>query len=490
LYFAGVLTDRFLHVFSRAAGWLGCSWVVWMSGGCLSSPEAQTETLEVTVPAQWEAAASGEAFEPQAWVEDFSDPQLEALLEEALAHNFSLMAAAARRDAAVAGTVAARSSLWPTLGLEGSYNESSRQVGVDGGTSNDINTTSYGLSGRFAWEIDLWGRLRNGYRADLADAEAAQAEFEATRLSIAANTARAWYTAVEARLLLELAEQTLEAFLENERTVEEGFERGIGGALEVRLVRANVASARSAVEGTQRNLADALRAVELLLGRYPAAEIAVARTWPELTATVPAGLPTDLLLRRPDVVAAERNLAASQQRSYEARKAMLPNLTLSLSGGTSAASLGDITDLDAAQVWSQVWSLSQPLFQGGRLRAEAERNEALERQAVANYTQAVLVAFGEVEDTLDEQASYARDHAMTRLAAEESIEAGNLAWERYEAGLADIITALDADRRSINAQQALIQVTHRRIQSRINLYLALGGGFLSDDPPASPESLP
>jgi outer membrane protein TolC len=439
LYFAGVLTDRFLHVFSRAAGWLGCSWVVWMSGGCLSSPEAQTETLEVTVPAQWEAAASGEAFEPQAWGEDFSDPQLEALLEEALAHYFSLMAAAARRDAAVAGTVAARSSLWPTLGLEGSYNESSRQVGVDGGTSNDINTTSYGLSGRFAWEIDLWGRLRNGYRADLADAEAAQAEFEATRLSIAANTARAWYTAVEARLLLELAEQTLEAFLENERTVEEGFERGIGGALEVRLVRANVASARSAVEGTQRNLADALRAVELLLGRYPAAEIAVARTWPELTATVPAGLPTDL---------------------------------------------------DAAQVWSQVWSLSQPLFQGGRLRAEAERNEALERQAVANYTQAVLVAFGEVEDTLDEQASYARDHAMTRLAAEESIEAGNLAWERYEAGLADIITALDADRRSINAQQALIQVTHRRIQSRINLYLALGGGFLSDDPPASPESLP
>ncbi len=443
--------------------------------GCVSSPESQQDQIGIEVPARWANAAAGSAFEPQSWMADFSDPKLEAILAEALEHNFSLLAAAARRDADLAGTRLGQAEIWPTLGLSASKNESRRNAAQ--GIQQTPTARTFGLNGRFNWEIDLWGKLRNGYRGDLADAEAALADFEATRLSIAGRTAQAWYQALEAQAVLELSERTLEAFLANQRTVEEGFERGIGGALEVRLIRANVAGARSSYEAALRQRQDALRAMELLLGRYPAAELELTHTWPDLDSTVPAGLPVDLLLRRPDVVAAERDLAAAQQRKYEARKAMLPNFEVTLTRGTNSTDIGDLLDLDSRRVWSRVWSVSQPLFQGGRLRAGAARTEALERQAVANYTNVVLQAFSEVEDTLEEQGSFERELAAARISAEESIAAGDLAWERYESGLADITTALDADRRSINAQRTLIQVTNRRIQSRINLYLALGGGF-------------
>lgn len=438
------------------------------------------DQLQIEVPAEWEAAASGEAFEPQGWMEDFNDPQLEKILEEALAHNFSLMAAQARLDAQLAGSDIGKAEIWPTLGVTGSANRSRRN------SANGIQQTpvaeTYSLNGRFNWEIDLWGKLRNGYRGDLADAESAVADFEAARLSIAGRTARAWYAAIEAQQILDLAERTLEAFESNQRIVEEGFERGIGGALEVRLIRANVAGARSSLEGSQRNYEDALRALEVLLGRYPGAEIALASDWPTIDTSVPAGLPSELLLRRPDVLSAERSLAAAQQRKYEAKKALLPNIQLTLTRGTNSTEIGDVIDLDQRRVWTQALSISQPIFQGGRLRAQLDRNEALERQAVADYTQTVLIAFSEVEDTLSEQDSFARDYEALEVAAVESIAAEELAWERYEAGLANITTALDADRRSINAQRALIQVTNRRIQSRINLYLALGGGLTFDEP--------
>ena len=448
--------------------------------GCVSSPESQVEELQIEVPEQWESAATGEAFEPQRWMQDFNDPQLERIMREALEHNFSLMAAQARLDAQLAGSNIGKAEIWPTLGLTAAGNRSRRN------SANGIQQTpvaeTYSLNGRFNWEIDLWGKLRNGYRGDLADAEAAMADFEAARLSIAGRTARAWYSAIEAQQIAELADRTLEAFLSNQRIVEEGFERGIGGALEVRLIRANVAGARSSYEAADRARQDALRALELLLGRYPAADIALASEWPTIDTSVPAGLPSELLLRRPDVLSAERSLAAAQQRKYEAKKALLPNIQLTLTRGTNSTTIGDVIDIDQRRVWSQALSISQPLFQGGRLQAQVDRNEALERQAVADYTQTVLIAFSEVEDALSEQESFARDYEALEVAAVESIAAEELAWERYEAGLAGITTALDADRRSINAQRALIQVTNRRLQSRINLYLALGGGLTFDEP--------
>lgn len=443
--------------------------------GCVSTPPSQVEELKVEVPASWQSGASGDAFNPQSWMKDFGDPQLVEIMRDALEHNFGLMVAEARRDAAIAGTFSSRSAFWPTLNGSGGKNES-RRNSSSGIQQTPVNR-SYSLTGRFNWEIDLWGKLRNGYRGDLADAEAALADFEATRLSIAGRTAQAWYNAIEAEQQLELAKRTLDAFNTSQRIVEETFEQGIGSALDVRLIRANLASAASSYELRLRNRDESVRSLEVFLGRYPKGELAVAKDWPEIGYTVPAGLPTDLLLRRPDVMAAERGLAAAQQRKFEAKKAMLPNLSLTLTRGTSDQFADNLLDLDGRRVWSRVWNLSQPLFQGGRLKANKERAEANHRLAIANFTNTALTAFKEVEVALSEQSSYSRDFEFQEIAAEESLAAEGLAWEQYENGLVDITTALDSVRRSISAQRSLITTTNRRIQSRIDLYLALGGGF-------------
>lgn len=447
----------------------------------MSTPPSQTEELQVEVPSAWDTAASGEGFYPQGWMQDFGDPQLVEILREALQHNFALMAAEARLDAATAGTFAARADMWPAITASANRNDS-RRSSAQGIQQTPVNT-SYSLTGRLNWEIDLWGQVRNGYKGDLADAEAAIADFEATRLSIAGRTAQAWYNAIEAEQQLALAKRTLEAFENSQRNVEEGFEQGIGSALAVRLIRANLASAASTLEQRIRGRESAVRTLELLLGRYPSGELAVRAEWPEIGREIPAGLPSDLLLRRPDVMSAERSLAAAQQRKFEAKKAMLPNLSITLTRGTNSRDESDLLDLDARRVWTRVWNVSMPLFQGGRVRAQANRFEALHRQSVATYTSTVLTAFREVENALTEQGSFARDYEFQQVATEESLAAETLAWEQYSSGLVDITTVLDSVRRSINAQRSLISTTNQRIQSRIDLYLALGGGF-SFDPPA------
>ncbi|GAB5560263.1 MAG: efflux transporter outer membrane subunit [Synoicihabitans sp.] len=449
--------------------------------GCMSTPPSQIEELQVEVPAAWDTAASGEAFYPQGWMKDFGDPQMVEILREALQHNFALMAAEARLDASTAGTFSARSEMWPGITLSANRNDS-RRSSAQGIQQTPVNT-SYSLTGRFNWEIDLWGQVRNGYKGDLADAEAAIADFEATRLSIAGRTAQAWYNAIEAEQQLALAKRTLDAFNESQRIVEEGFAQGIGSALDVRLIRANLASAASSYELRLRNLDSAVRNLEVLLGRYPKGDLEVAKDWPEIGYTVPPGLPSDLLLRRPDVLAAERELAAAQQRKFEAKKAMLPNLSITLTRGTNEREVDNLLDLDQGRVWSRIWSVSQPLFQGGRLKANKNRAEANHRLAIANFTTTALTAFREVEIALREQSSYSRDFELQQIAAEESQAAEELAWEQYESGLVGITTVLDSVRRSLNAQRSLITTTNRRIQSRIDLYLALGGGF-SFDPPA------
>lgn len=447
--------------------------------GCVSSPKPKIDQLLVETPAQWysaDADSSG-AFEAGNWAKDFNDPGLERIVDEALEYNLDFRAAAARLEAARASSVANRSVIWPTLSATGSGSRSRRSSAS--GIQQTLTNESFGLAGRFSWEIDLWGKLRNGYRAELADAEAAIADYYAARLSLAARTARAWYAAIEAHQQFELEQRILDALIESSRIVEENFESGIAGALDVRLVRANLASSRSALEQRRRNRDASIRSLETLLGRYPKNELEVAADLPTIRESPSAGLPSQLLLRRPDVVAAERRLAAAEQRKYETSKARLPNVDLSLMRGTSSSEPSELFDFVENRIWSQSLSIAQTLFQGGRLRANFRRARATYELNLANYSQTVLTAFREVENALAFQESYAADYEFLQLAAEESIQAEELAWEQYASGLIDITSVLDSVRRSINAQRSLIQVANQRVQSRIDLYLALGGGFES-----------
>ena len=564
--------------------------------GCMSAPKNQSDKLEVNFPSAWRSAEVQGDFQSQNWLSDFNDPILVAIIEEALAYNQNLKAAEARLRASIAGSRFASSNVLPSLNGTASKNRNKRSPAS--GIQQTPTSETHGINLRFNWEIDIWGKVRNGYKGDLADIQSAKATYDATRLSIAGRVAQSWYNAVEAQLQYDLAVRTQAALESSALIVEENFKRGIARALDVRLVRANVASNQSTLEARLRQKNSSARLLETLLGRYPAnelmaigqlitkeevqayndrvdEEIAVLRNelsareseaidklrraqlskvpkdiradmveaietpesrrtevhkyllskyeeiagvdleraeksdkklrgyrndmrrrislkvaqkkpipngdmaikLPDISGGIPAGVPSELLLRRPDIIAAERTLAANEQRKFETSKARIPSLNISLSRGTNVRNVEDLLDLVDRRVWSQGITGSMPFFQGGRLRNNFKRGKANYERAIYDYGSTVLTAFREVENALNNQSSFERDYVSQKIAAEESAAAEELAWEEYGRGLTPITTALDAVRRNITAQRSFLQVSNQRVQSRIDLYLALGGGF-------------
>lgn len=457
------------------SGALTTAFVMALLSGCATPPKDQSEKLEVVVPDRWTAGISAVPDHGGGWVADFDDSQLPGLVDEALEHNYDLRAAAARLDSVRADAGISGADRWPSI--RSSLSGTRRQRTSTGGfviASSRSNT--FGLSDSFSWELDLWGRLRASHQEAIADWQAAQEDFRAARLSLAARTAQAWFNAVETELQVRLADKTLHSFEDNLSIIQERFERGISPALDLRLTRANVASARRNLEQRQRFRDSAVRNLEVLLGRYPSHQLGLADRMPSVVREVPAGLPSDLLRRRPDLIAAERRLAAADRGLSASKRALLPAIRLTSGGGASTREFRDLLDTDF-KVWNLGVNLAQPLFLGGRVRASIRRSRARYQQALARFGQTALTAFREVEGALSAEVFLANEEAALLTAADESIEAENLAWDQYQKGLSGIITVLESQRRSFNAQRSLLQITNQRLQSRVDLYLALGGDF-------------
>ena len=247
-------------------------------------------------------------------------------------------------------------------------------------------------------------------------------------------------------------------------------------SLDLRLALTNTSSAEAVVYQREALLDAISRQLEIILGRYPSASLDLGSELPVLTDHVPAGLPDELVARRPDLVAAERRLAGTYASVSQAKKALLPGIALTASGGTSSSALSDLLNGDFS-VWSIVGSVLQPIFQGGRLRANVKLAKSVREQATAFYGLSVLNAFGEVENALaNEKFLSDRENALTE-ATNQAIAARDLAQEQYNSGLIDYITLLEAQRRAFTSESQLITVRRERLDARVDLFLALGGGF-------------
>ena len=450
--------------------------------GCQVIAPVQSELSDtgIQVPSKWTSAKTTAPLRP-VWLKDFGDPVLWALVDEAVASNYDLLAVVARVKAARAQAAITGSNA--KLQLDSSAAASRRGIP----SSNAKRQTSDTFEGQLdaAWEADLWDRLADATRAAEREAAAAAQDYEAARLSLAADVGQAWFDAVESELQVELAAETARNFRQNLAIVEEGFRSGLNDALDVRLERANLAEAESQLELRRIQRNQTVRTLEVLLGRYPGAQLAVASRLPRLMHEVPVGLPAELLERRPDVRAAATRLAAADARLNEARKNRLPSIRLTASGGVSSGELRNLLDFDSV-LWTLAAGLAAPIFQGGRLSAEVDLARARADEALVSYAQALLTAFREVETALAAEGLLARRESALRVAAEESSEAATLALERYRSGLVDIITWLEARRRAFSAKSSLLEVNNQRLQNRIALHLALGGDFA---PPASRQGL-
>ncbi|MGA0844998.1 MAG: efflux transporter outer membrane subunit [Luteolibacter sp.] len=429
------------------------------------------DAVQVHAPDGWMAASTGaNASISNGWLAGFNDPVMTRLVDEALVHNQDLMAVAAAMREAGQSTLLTRARQRPTLDLGG------------GGTlvdSPDFTSSSrqYGLNLAASWELDVWGRLRELTAAAQANEQAAVEDYRGARLSLAANTAKAWCNLLSAGQELALAKVTLDSFEKNLRIIERNY-RGTGeGALDIQFGRTNVSSARRAVESRKVERDEAARSLELLLGRYPGGMMRDDAELPKLPDKIPAGLPAELLDRRPDLAAARARLFASARLADASRKSLLPSFSITAAGNAASPRLSDLLDWQKL-TGSVAGTFAQTISSGGALSAEARASLIRNERLLHGYAQAALNAFREVEAALAADRSLAKQESFLSDEMAQAVLAERQAERDYAEGInPNILSVLEAQRRANNARAGMIRLRNERLQNRIDLHLALGGDF-------------
>lgn len=426
-------------------------------------------------PAEWAAGDVSGIAPIGNWLDQFNDPVMVKLVQEALANSPTLESRAALVRASEAFARSARSQRLPSLNASASAGVTSNAFDTSSGIDRSTDGT-FGLGVDASWEADLWGRIGRDIGAADADLAGSRADLAAAELSIAAQTAIAWINLNAALAQEKVALQTYEARDRVRILTERRFQRGLAQALDVRTARSALAGAEANISQRRQLTGEAARRLEILLGRYPAAEIEATAELPTLDELVPEGNPILLLSRRPDVASAEASVVAAGLRAEQARLAMLPALGLTGSVSNTETEFADVIDPEriAARL---VASLVQPLFTGGRLDAQRDAAIAQAEAAIANYANAALTAWREVEDALAADAYLAEQEDAQLRALEEARLAEELAERQYTSGTITIFNLIDAQTRRLTAESQVVSARSSRAVNRISYHLALGGGL-------------
>lgn len=444
------------------------------AAGCaLKTPPERAELWKdalpnLQTPAQWKAGgAAGRVAD--GWLASFGESRLDALVREALAHNPDLRVAAARVEQAAGYVKVAGGALYPSVSV----------LARVGGKMSGDSSGLQGVGITAGWELDLWGRVRYGRAAAEQQYASTDADAEYAVQSLAALVAKSWFLATEALLQREVAGQTVRASEELLRVAETRRRVGIGGEQDVALARASRDSYRDSLRQIEFAYTQSVRALEALLGRYPAAGLDVPSKLAALPGPAPAGLPVELLERRPDVIAADRRVAAAFYRVGEAEAARLPTISLTASLTSISSELfvlqprnNPVVSLGAGLFW--------PIFTGGALQAQVEIRTAEQKQAVAEYGRVALRAVNEAEGTLAAEVTLAERVRILREGVTENERALELARIQYRVGKADLRVVEQQLLRLYAARVALLRVQSEQLVQRVNLHLALGGGWVDE----------
>jgi hydrophobe/amphiphile efflux-1 (HAE1) family protein/NodT family efflux transporter outer membrane factor (OMF) lipoprotein len=412
------------------------------------------------------------------WWEIFGDTGLNDLEMQAVQANQQLKAAVARVEQARATARVARSELLPSLNLVPSFNRQHFSPNQEPGFGPlTANTFSAPLD--LSYEIDLWGRVRRGFESARADAQASLAAFHNVLLTLQADVAQDYFALRALDAEIATVTGTVDLRKEQVRLVRSRFEGGIGSELDVARAETELATTEAEAASLAQRRNELENAIAVLAGQNPTVfhlPAAGTNNWNPQPPVIPAGLPADLLERRPDVAEAERQLASANARIGVAKAAFFPVLTLTGSGGFVSADIDSLFKWDS-HVWSIGPSLSLPIFAGGRNRANYRRSRAVFDEAVARYRQQVLVAFGEVEDSLSGIRYLIDQAAAQQRAVTNARRAAELATDRYRSGIVSYLEVVDASRDALQAERANAQLAGQRLIAAVRLIKTLGGGW-------------
>ena len=453
--------------------------------GCTMIPDYQRP--EAPVAGAWPqgeaytnsdgAAQTGTGAAALGWREFFRDPALQQLVEVALQNNRDLRVAALNIDAFRAQYRIQRSELFPSISAAGG---GTRQR-LPGDLSQSGSATTSGqysaTVGTSAWEIDFFGRLRSLNEQTLQQYFASEEARRSTQISLVANVATAYLTLQADQALLKLTRETLDTYEKSFELTKRSFDVGVADALSLSQARTAVESAQVSLAQYTRFVAQDRNALALLLGTGVPGQLPEGEVLDQdVLAEVPAGLPSDLLQRRPDVLQAEHQLKAANASIGAARAAFFPNISLTANAGTASSELSGLFD-GGSGTWLFQPQINLPIFTAGRLKANLDYTEVQKNIEVAEYEKAIQVAFQEVADGLAARTTYEDQLDAQRSLVRTSEDYYRLAERRFRTGVDSYLTLLDAQRQLFSARQQLIGDRLNQLASEVNLYKALGGGW-------------
>jgi len=460
-------------------------------GACTALAPAQKADAPTTPrylepPPGWMAAAPADTLARGPWWTLFGDPVLDQLAAQVAVSNQNVAAAAAAVEESRAAVREQRASFFPTLSLDagatrsgtGAKSSTTSGSGSTSGTSTTpraSNHLSLGLGA--SWEPDLWGRIADTVSAANASAQASEADLAAATLSAQTAFVTDYLSVREADAEIVTLRTTISGYQRALQITQNRYAAAIAQKSDVLQAQTQLANAQADLVSLQQQRAQLFHAMAVLAGQAPAAFTLPAGDW-NATAVpaIPAGLPSELLQRRPDIAAAERRVYVANANIGVARAAYFPSLTLSASGTQGATRLSDLFNASSF-AWSLGLSLAETLFDGGARTARVDEAQAAWKQSVAQYRQTVLTAFAAVEDQLSAATSLEQQQALRQLASQSADQTEQEMQNRYKQGLVAYTDVVTAQASALSARRALMQVSLSRQTSAISMVSALGGGW-------------
>lgn len=456
--------------------------------GCASvRPEPLQASFQL--PAQFSASASEDYVPVDFWWQTFGDAQLNEFVETALEKSPALAQSLARARMAEAQARLNRADQLPQIGLGLGTTRQRQNLADPMGQEVAVISTNHNAALDISWEMDLWGRLAALSASARTDYLASIEQLRALRQSIAAQATELYFEIVHANAQVELSRRTVEALEEMARQINNRVAIGIASPTDGMLADANLESARGGLEQRVEVLERSVRQLQILAGDYPSGSLHSAAELPDVPAAPAAGVPADLLARRPDVRAAELSLLSAGYQLGAAERSFLPSFSLTGSAGFSAATLSELFN-SGNFIWSIAGRALQPVFQGGRLVAQVDIADGGRDEALGAYAETALAALAEVESALAVDALMMRREMALDASAKAAEEAVQVSFNRYLQGIDPFLNVLESQQRALDGRSAQITARHARIENRIALHLALGGGFESSLQPVGAVSFP
>jgi outer membrane protein, multidrug efflux system len=428
----------------------------------------------------WKEASPADGLSKGAWWEVFNDATLNELEARAAANNQDLKAAFARVEQARLTARLSRTELLPNLAFDPSLRRE-RYSPNQQPSFGALTATTVRVPFDLSYEIDLWGRVRRGMEATRAGAQSSVAAFQNVLLTLQGDVAQTYFSLRSLDAEIATVTGTIELRKEQLRLVRSRFEGGVGNELDVARAETELATTESEASALARRRMEYENALAVLVGEFAsnfkfAAQPTNTPAWTMPAPEIPAGLPAELLERRPDVAQAERDLAAANARIGVAKAAYFPVVSLTGSGGFVSAEFSNVFDW-SSRIWSIGPSISLPIFAQARNRANVQRTRAAFTEAAAHYRAQVLVAFSEVENNLAAIRFIAEQAAAQERAVASSQRAADLARQRYESGISTYLEVVDANRATLGAQRVRAQLNGQRLIASVQLIKSLGGGW-------------